>query len=399
MKNPFRKKVGADNADQLNATEKAVYKMITEVGNGFYSWNGKLYQSDIVRACIKPKTKAIGKMVAKHIRETVKDGSRKVEVNPLPYIRFLLSEPNQFMTGQMMQEKVSNQLALNGNAFILIIRDDFGYPCGLYPIPSVGVEAKYNSQNELGLKFYYPNGKWSEFPYTDIIHIRDDYVDNDIFGESPAAALTSLMNVVTTIDQGIINAIKNSAVVRWLLKFTQALRPEDLKLHAEEFANNYLSISSNSLGVAATDSKADAVQIESKDFVPNAAQTDKQLKRIYAFFNTNEKIVNSSYSENEWISYYEQCIEPLGTQLSNEYTRKLFNRREQSFGNKIIFESSSLTFASMSTKLNLVTFVDRGILTPNEVRGYLNLAPMEGGDKALLRKDTGTLTETKGGDE
>ena len=37
--------------------------MVTEHGNGFYAWNGKVYQSDIVRACIHPKVKAIGKLI------------------------------------------------------------------------------------------------------------------------------------------------------------------------------------------------------------------------------------------------------------------------------------------------------------------------------------------------
>lgn len=376
---------------QENATSQEIFKMITDVGNGFYAWNGRLYHSDIVRACVKPKTKAIGKMVAKHISETEKNGERRVEINPRPYIRFLLEEPNQFMTGQMMQEKVANQLALNGNAFILIIRDVFGLPCGLYPIPAAGVEARYNAAGDLMLKFSYPNGKWSEFPYSDIIHLRDDYVDNDLFGESPAPALMQLMQVVTTTDQGIVNAIKNSAVIRWLLKFTSAMRPEDLKLKAEEFTQNFLEISSNSLGVAAVDSKAEAIQIKNNDYVPNALQAEKQVKRIYSFFNTNDKIVNSNYTEDEWISYYEQCIEPIGVQMSNEYTRKLFSRRERGCGNRIIFESSSLTFASMSTKLQLVQFADRAIMTRNEIRGYLNLAPAPGGDEFILRKDTGTV--------
>lgn len=385
-----------ESPKQENASPQSVYRMITEIGNGFFSWNGNLYQSDVVRACIKPKTKAIGKMVAKHIRTTIKDGVTKTEVNPQPYIRFLLEEPNEYMTGQMMQEKVANQLALNGNAFILIIRDTFELPCGLYPIPAVGVEAKYYG-NDLYLKFYYPNGKWSEFPYSDIIHLRDDYIDNDIFGESPALALTQLMNVVSTIDQGIVNAIKNSAVVRWLLKFTQSMRPEDLKLNAETFANNYLAISNNALGVAATDAKAEATQVSPNDYVPNAAQIDRQTNRIYAFFNTNDKIVHSNFTEDEWIAYYESQIEPVGTQMAGEYTRKLFSRRERGCGNQIIFETSNLAFASMSTKLSLVNFVDRGIMTPNEVRGYLNLAPIEGGDVALLRKDTGTLTTSNEG--
>lgn len=381
-----------------NNVESSVIAMIQDYGNGFYAWNGKLYQSDIVRACIKPKTKAIGKCVAKHIRETVEGDTTKIEVNPNVAIRFMLEEPNALMSGQMMQEKIANQLALNGNAFVLIVRDAYGSPIGLYPIPCASVEFKVNkTTGQIMLKFYYMNGKYSEFPYEDIIHIRDDYFDNDVFGESPQEALKQLMNTVSIMDQGIGNAIKNSAVVKWLLKFTGSLRDEDLKIKAQEFAANYLSISNNKMGVAAVDSKAEIQQVENKDFVPNAEQSDRQTQRIYEFFNTNKKIVTSAYNENEWISYYEACIEPVVMQMSGEYTRKLFSRRERGCGNRIVFESSALTFASMSTKLNLVGFVDRGIMTPNEVRRYFNLEPLDGGDTPLLRKDT--EKRTTGGDK
>ena len=70
----------------------------------WYAWDGKLYESDIVRACIRPKVKAIGKLVGKHIRDDPKGG---IKVNPEANIRFLLSEPNPYMTAQQMQEKVT----------------------------------------------------------------------------------------------------------------------------------------------------------------------------------------------------------------------------------------------------------------------------------------------------
>jgi HK97 family phage portal protein len=326
----------------------------------------------------------MGKLVAKHVRID-KDG---LKTNPEPYIRFLLEEPNPYMTGQMLQEKITTQLALNNNAFVLIIRDDYGFPCELYPIPCSSVDAIYNSVGELFLKFYFTNGKILTFPYTEIIHLRDDYNDNDIFGEPPGKALTSLMNVVGTIDQGVIKAIKNSGIVRWLLKYNTNLRAEDLKKNVQDFVDNYLGVETTTFGAAGVDSKADAQRIEPKDFVPNAAQTDRTTQRIYSFFNTNEKIVQSSYDENQWISYYEARIEPDAMQLSGEYTRKLFSRRERGFGNKIVFEASSLQYASMSTKLNLVQFVDRRMMSPNEVREIMNLAPIPGGDEMLLRLDT-----------
>ncbi|MBQ9491116.1 MAG: phage portal protein, partial [Lachnospiraceae bacterium] len=195
--------------------------------------------------------------------------------------------------------------------------------------------------------------------------------------------------------QGIRSAIKNSSIVRWLLKYTTAQRDEDLKMRAKEFADNYLNISNNSVGVAAVDAKADAIQVNNTEYVPNAAQIDKQTERIYAFFQTNDKIVHSNFSENDWIAYYEAAIEPIIKQMSGEYTRKLFTRRERGCGNKIIFDSSGLTYASMATKLSLVQFVDRRIMTPNEVREVFAMAPLPGGDEPLLRKDTEVM---KGGE-
>ena len=367
-----------------NATKVSRVRMITDRGNGFYTWDGKLYKSDIVRACIRPRAKAIGKLIPKHIRNTP-DG---LKINPEPYMRFLLEEPNPYMSGQMLQEKVANQLVLNSNAFILIIKDENGYPTELYPIPCLTVEAIYDKSGTLYLKFYYRNGRMGIFPYSDIIHLRDDYNDNDIFGDPPGEALTNLMEVVGTIDQGMIKAIRNSSVIRWLLQFQQSLRPEDIQKNVKQFADTYLSIESDTFGVAGVDAKADAKQIEPTDYVPNAAQTDRTTERIYSFFNTNKKIVQSSYNEDEWISYYESRIEPDALQLASEYTRKLFTRRERGFGNKIIFESSNLNFASMQTKLNLVQYVDRGIMNPNEVREILNMAPREGGDEYIRRLDT-----------
>ena len=153
----------------------------------------------------------------------------------------------------------------------------------------------------------------------------------------------------------------------------------------------------NSIGVAATDAKADVVRVESKDYVPNAAQMDRTTKRIYSFFNTNEKIIQSSYNEDDWNAYYEAEIEPVVIDLSMEYTRKLFSRRERGFGNKITFEASNLATASMSTKLGLQAMVDRGALTPNEWRAVLNLAPVEGGNEVIRRLDTATVNTGKEG--
>lgn len=363
-----------------------VLKMVTLRNGQFFCFDGKLYESDIVRACIRPKVKAIGKLVGKHIRDDQKAGGLKV--NPDANIRFLLSEPNPYMTGQQMQEKVANQLCLNNNAFILVVRDENGKPMQLYPVPCVSVEAKYNDSGELFLKFLYGNGKTGVFRYSDIIHLRQDYNDNDIFGTSPLPVLAPLMNLIGTMDQGIVNAIRNSNVIRWLISFRQSMRDEDIKKYVQNFVDNYLAIESTTFGAAGIDSKADIQRIEPKDYVPNALQTEKVVDRLYSYWGTNKKIVQSSYTEDEWTAYYESEIEPVVVQMYQTYTVALFSRKERGYGNRIVFEANNLQCASLTTKLAFQAMVDRGAMTPNEWRGTMNLAPIEGGDKPIRRLDT-----------
>ncbi len=379
--------IGLLDLFRKNSATITSYRLISESGNSFFCYNGRLYDSDHVRSCIRPKAQAVGKIVGKHIR---KGEGEDFKINPEPYMRILLEEPNPYMTAQMLQEKLTVHLQLNNNAFALIYRDVNGYPIGIYPINATNVDA-LQKNGELLLRFYFSNGKIFTFKYTDIIHLRKDFNGNEIFGDNPSAALLPLMEVVTTTDQGLVYAIKNSSVIRWLLKFHQILRPEDLKKQTEEFVAQFLKIDGQdgkTTGAAATDAKFDAQQVEPKDYVPNAELSDRTVQRIYSFFNTNEKIVQSKFNEDEWTSYYEAEIEPVVKQLAGEFTRKLFTRKERGFGNKIVFESSNLTFASMSTKLGLVSFVDRGIMSPNEVREIMNLAPREGGDEFVLRLDT-----------
>lgn len=370
------------------------FEMINDNGGGFFSWHGDIYQSDIIRACIRPKAKAVGKLIAKHIR----DNGNEFKINPEPYIRFILEEPNPLMTGQMFQEKMAIQLELNHNAFAYIKRDDYGYATEIYPIPCTTVEVVEGAYGDIFLKFYFKNGKQMTIPYADVIHLRKDFNDNDFFGEHPGNALSQLMEIVTTTDQGIVKAIKNSAVVKWILKFKSVLKQEDIDNQVKNFVNNYLNIA-NDGGAASSDPRYDLEQVKPEAFVPDSKQMQETVQRIYNFFNTNDKIIQSKYNEDEWNAYYESEIEPFAMQLAGEYTRKLFSRKERGFGNKIIFESSSLQYASMSTKMNLVQMVDRGSLTPNEWRAILSLGPIEGGDKPIRRLDTALVKEGKVTDE
>lgn len=371
--------------------ESSTVRLITDVGQSFQTWSGNAYESDIVRACIRPFALQASKLAVKHIRETYRDNKRDIQIFPEPYMRFLLEEPNSLMGMSKLMEKLAINLKLNNNAFALIIRDRNGYPVQLIPIDATSATEMHSPDGKIYVRFRVGSDYFT-FAYKDLIHLRRDYYGKELFGHSNAEALIPLMEVVTTSDQGIVKAIKNSAIVKWILKFVTTTRPEDLEKEADRFADRYMNVE-HGKGVAAVDSRVDAQQVIPHDYVPTANQTGAVVERLYSFFGVNKSIIQNSADEETMNAYFEGDVEPFVVDCMEEFTRKLFTRRERAVGNKIVFDAGMLQAASIRTKLALVSLVDRGALTPNEWRAFLNLSPVDGGDEPIRRLDTLTVSE------
>lgn len=383
----FTKVFGNKGDAQTQPTKR--FELISTSSSQYYAWNGQTFDNDIVRSAVRPKANAIGKLTPKHVRGF----GTGMMINPDPAIRAILERPNPYMSMQDFLVKMTFARELTHNAFAYIKRDALGYPLEIYPIPTGNVEL-FEVAGEVYVKFQFWTGKNITVPYTDLIHLRKDFNENDFFGDDGTKAIRNIMNVAATTDQSVVNAVKNSGIIRWLLKFNTSLRPEDITKQAKEFSDSFISTNSTTGGVAAVDSKADAKQIDSKDFVPNALQMDKTLQRINSYFGANDDIVKNTFDEDKANSFYEAEIEPIVIQLSNAFTWAFFSARERGFGNLIVFSANNLAYSSMSTKLQMVAMVDRGALTPNEWREIMNLGPIEGGDKPVRRLDTAQVSET-----
>lgn len=358
------------------------FELINSSSTTFNSWNGNVFESDLVRSAIRPKANAIGKLNAKHIRGSGED----MKINPDAYIREILEQPNPYMSMQDFLSKMTFQREINHNAFAYVKRDDYGYPIEVYPIPYSDVELLEKGEM-LIIKFRFRTGKYISIAYEDVIHLRKDFNDHDFYGDSGTIALNNIMEVINTTDQGVVSAVKNSSIIKWILKFKSVLQPKDKEMQVKDFVNNYLSIS-NEGGAAASDPRYDLEQVKDNNYIPNAAQMKEYIQRLRSYFGVNDAIVQNKFSEDDWNAFYESELEPIAIQLSNAFTRAFFSRRERGFGNRIIFEASNLAYASMETKLKLVQMVDRGAMTPNEWRLVMNLGPIEGGDKPIMRLDT-----------
>lgn len=353
-------------------------KMIEETAS-FSIYSGDAYSSDVYREGVDAIARNAGKLKGSHVIK-YKDHDRvdgDCQLNRLLQVR-----PNPFMSAYDFTYKLVTRLFLYNNAFAFIDRDDRGVVRGLYPITASHVDLLADQNGELFCQFTIRNGRQVIFSYRDVIHLRRFFNDDDILGADNSAIVPGL-ELAQTQNDGIIAGIKSGASIRGILKFTQIMSPTKLKEERDAFVNDYLEIG-NDGGVVATDQKMDYQPIESKPIILDADQTKAIRSKIFSYLGVTEEIVSSSYTEDQFASFYESTIEPIATALSQEMTAKLFTEREQSFGNEIIFESGRLQFTSNSTKVNLIAqLMPMGLLTTNQALEILNLPGVADGDRRL----------------
>lgn len=345
----------------------------------FSAWNGDAYSSDIYRAAVDSIARNAGKLKGSHVIKTA--GSVKANTDT-KLDRLLQVQPNPYMNAYDMLYKLVTHYYLYNNAFAFLQRDDKGNLAGIYPIVAAGVDFLADNTGAIYCQFTFRNGKAAILPYSDIVHLRRHFNDNDLLG-TPNDAIAPALELAHTQNEGIVNGIKNSANIRGILKFTQLMSPEKLKEEKDFFIKDYLS-TSNTGGVVATDQKYEFQPIK----IDPATIDDKQIsavkQKIYDYLGVSEDIVNSSYTEDTWAAFYESTIEPIAIMLSLEFTRRIFTEREQAFGNSILFEYGRLQFSANKTKIELISqLMPYGMLTINQALDILNLPTVPDGDRRL----------------
>ena len=360
---------------------ESYFKMLNGYSPTFTSFSGGVYEMDLTRTAINSFATHCSKLKP----EITGSAHKNLE-------KILQHKPNYFMDTTKFIKRIATYVAVEHTAFIVPIEDEYGNLCGWYPIRAERCEV-VEAAGRLYLRYLFSNGERAAIEFEKVGIMTDFEYTNDLFGEDNKT-LKPTMQLIHTQNEGIINAVKNSANIRFLAKIANMIKPEDIKKERQRFTEENLS-SDNDSGMIIYDNKfTDLKPVESKPFVPNALQTQQIQDNVCTHFGTNLDILQNKFNEDTWNAYYEGKIEPFAIQLSLVMTNMTFTQREIACGNAITFSANRLQYASNSTKLQVSTqLFDRALLNRNGVMDIWNMPHVEGGEKYYIRKEYTEVSE------
>ncbi len=375
LRSMFKRLFGREREESERQYEEL--KLLDDNKAVFTQYHGDLEYDPDVLACVDAIARNGAKMHPRHIRDN-KDGMKNLKGRTY---RLLAKQPNEFQNAYQFYYQIIATLEIYNDAFVYVKKDNDLRVEALYPL--IYDEGKlYEYNDRLFIKFKFGRMKSKYVPFDECIHLTRFVGTNGITGGSSKPIIKTL-SMKHILDEGIINAIKTTSSIKGLLKSTKALlKPEDVKKMRDQFVDDFIRKADKS-GIGGLDATTDFIPVK----IEPATASDGQIKeidsKVLSYFGLNENILQSKYSEDEWNAFYESILEPIGLQMSLEFTNKLFTPTEKDFGNEIIFESNRLQYASNKTKIDLIRYADN-ILTINEQREVFNLAPIENGDRFMI---------------
>ena len=282
--------------------------------------------------------------------------------------------------------KIAAALVRKSNSFAAVLyNDDFTKIKQIVPLTVSSFRIYEDDNDNILFRFTWEyDGKTYVLPYQNVIHIRARFNKKRFIGTPPDQSIKNTLELLDTTGQALRNAVKNSANLKGYLKYTNFADNEKLKVKVREFQAAYMS-AENDGGLAGLDSSMEFHEINQRTPTIPTLQSQFLRDNLYRYYNVNENILMSKFTEAEWNAFYESVIEPIALQLSLEFTFKLLTERERGFGNKIIFTSNRLQYATLQTRAAIgSTLYDRGIITINEYRELMYYEPIEDGDVRMV---------------
>ena len=340
----------------------------------FHDWNGKIYESEIVRAAIDARARHISKLNVNIVGTAQPALQRK-----------MMTSPNQWQTWSQFLYRLSTILDIHNTAFVVPVFDKSMVITGYYPVIPISAEV-IQYKDELFLKYKFQHGETAAVELRKCAILTKHQYKNDFFGDEHNV-LDDTMKLIHIQNEGIQEAIKNSASYRFIAQVNNFTKTEDLAKERKRFSEENLTKEAEAGGILLFPNTYQNIkQVEAKPYTVDADQMKLILENVSTYFGVNEKVLKNEATGDELDAFYNGAVEPFSIQFSEAMTKAIFSERERAQGSYLIANANRLKYMATTAKVSLAQqMLDRGVMSINEARDLFSFPPVEGGDVRTIR--------------
>jgi len=297
----------------------------------------------------------------------------------------LLQQPNRWQNGFEFRRALTMQALLYGNAFAVINRTLGGELLELLPLDIESVSLDLTKPEPV-----YKTRLYGDVPMSSMLHLRAVGLDG-LWGESPVRLCRTSLQILAAQENSQLEVMKNAGNPKLAFVHPGPLSEGARQSISEKFLQHHAGAENAGKPlVLAEGMRVERISSTLDDAGIAAARrySVEDVSRIYGVPTSylSEHSANA-YGSMEWLSrmYVDACLQHWFSTWSAEIVAKL-----APFGSAT-FDSDMISRPSLAEQMAaLRTGVESGVITRNEAREYLNLAPLDGLDDPILAKNMGT---------
>ena len=363
-------------------------------------------------------SESLGKLPLHLYRDTERGTKRD---DSLDVIRLLRRRPNPYMSPSMFWSTVEANKVHFGNAYVYIRRQRASV-ADVWILNTQTVRLLYDDAglfgqlNALWYEYSDPQtGKKHLFHHDEILHVRTSVTMDGIVGVGVRDRLEMMVNGALASQAFMTNLSENGLSAKAVLQYTGDIdEPSRKRLVAEyskyasgvENAGKIIPIPPGMTLTPLNLKLTDAQFVELRKI--NARQLAAAMGIKPNHLNDYEKS-SVANSEMQNLAFYTDTLLFIVKSYEEEITYKLLTDRQLNAGYHFKFNVAVILRADQKTQAEtLASYVNNGVMTPNEARELLDLEANDHGDKLVMNGnyiplervgDQYQQTEHRGGDE
>jgi HK97 family phage portal protein len=344
-----------------------------DIANGVtYAGIGGLHVSTVF-ACARVIAEGLAQIPCLLQRRSATGGYENATDHPL--FNLLNRAPNDYMTSFEFREWIGFQLALTGNAFVLINRGIRNRPVELIPLPSGSVTLNTGTE---GIVTY--NLKNRTYTKARIWHIKGASLDT-CTGLDPRAVAARAIGLASDLESFGSQLFRNGSAPSGVLTTDQNLSAEQqIALSAAWNAQQAGVQNAHKTAVLGNGLEFQKIQTNANEaqFIESRRYQTEEICRVMRVdpIMIGQNIGSASYSsiEQRFLAHTTHTLSPYYQRFEQSAEATFLTDEEVAAGYRVHLDSRSLMKGNATDRATyLTTMISAGIMTRNEGREFEGL--------------------------